>query len=430
MPSNRIYDNMSVMRKCVLITNPTVSAKTNGLPYVLGQDTNGAQFNIYLGYLPPNVSLSQIKQGQNWWIERKTTEWTLLYSVGEFNPYSYSLFNSTKNWSPSSTALEYVPIVYDKVVNSVSSSMGSIVSDPTTGVISVPIPGLYDVTVSARTTSTGRSNSTPGYYGSFFDTTTQLATNAFTAYVVNIGTKLEANGISRNGGNSIVFENQGTYNIQFSAQLLNKSNSISNVGIWLREGNLITNPAPLSDTDDIKNSAGTVAVTAKHGNIWGQTIVSWNYVQTFNSNDFIQLIFATDTGSSQVGFETLNSPYILTPNVTTTGSLTTPDSPSLILTVQEAGTLQGSNGQLGLQIVQPKYPTENSTILSGPWSSPTTGTSSSDAIPIVQQTATLVLTKENLSFYPQAAWGGSSTDISINDPTNTYLSVAYRGPVA
>ena len=102
-----------------------------------------------------------------------------------------------------------------------------------------------------------------------------------------------------------------------------------------------------------------------------------------------------------------------------------PISPAVIVTVQEAGAYQGANGQIGLQLLQPN----SKTAINGPWSSPSTGTDTDDAIPVVQQNATLALTKENLSFYSQAAWGGHSTDISVNDPSNTYLIVAYRGPV-
>ena len=405
MAYNNIFDTTSYVRKCTLMTNPTTN-RINGAPTALGSDNRGSQINIDLSYLPPGVVLSQIKQGQKWWVEKRTTAWVLYLYVGEFNPYSYALFNSTKDWVPSSTALTYTPIIYDKVINSVASSMGSIISDPTTGLVSVPIPGLYDVTVSARTTAAGRFNSTSGYYGSFYDDTNQTAAAANTAYTMQIGhTDPTSNGVSISSGQKILFSSPGTYNLQFSAQFINTDTSASasrEVTIWLRNSN--------DSSGDIAYSSGVFSVPNRHTGNDGSIIASWNYIINVSAGDFIRLMWSTTNTSISLA--------------TTTPAIG-PISPAVIVTVQEAGAYQGANGQIGLQLLQPN----SKTAINGPWSSPSTGTDTDDAIPVVQQNATLALTKENLSFYSQAAWGGHSTDISVNDPSNTYLIVAYRGPV-
>lgn len=238
MAYNNIFDTTSYVRKCTLLTDPTTN-RINGAPTALGSDNRGSQINIDLSYLPPGVVLNQIKQGQKWWVEKRTTSWVLYLYVGEFNPYSYSMFTSTSTWVPDVAALSYNTIVYDTPSVVIPSSMGPIISDPTSGTLSVPIPGLYDVTASAQVQS---------------KTKTQ---------------------------------------------------------------------------------------------------------------------------------------------------------------------------QLGLKIVQPS----SGFAECGHWSSLGSGTGSSDAYPIAQQSSTIPLTEGNLSFYVKAAWSGSSINISTSDTSKTYLSIVYRGPV-
>lgn len=495
MAYNKIFDTTSYVRKCTLMTAPTENRMT-GAPAILGSDVRGSQLNIDLSYLPPGVVLSQIKQGQQWWVEKRTTAWVLYLYVGEFNPYNYTMFNSTKNWTANDSALTYNKVIYDQVTSSVASSMGSIVSDPTTGVISVPIPGLYDVTASVRTKSNGKNNSTSSYYGSFYDTTIQEAA-INTATTVNINTTVEANGVSiTNSGKTIAFANAGTYNIQFSAQFINTDTGASSsreVSMWLRKnGN--------TSSYDIPDSNGVFSVINNHGGKDGSYLAGWNYIVTVADGDFIRLMWATTNASiSLKTFTPANGP----------------ESPAVILTVQEAATLQGNAGQIGLQIAQNNYQNNTSAIsysltsalgdgtnivytsdsillvnpfsigqkvtitgftpngynitnttitaiggssgswtftvvgtvvgkssgtgtiivnptnikLNGAWSSPTTGSSSSDAYPIAQISSTLALTESNLSFNINAAWGGSPVDIAISDHSSTYLTVAYRGPV-
>jgi len=155
-----MYDNKSLVRKVTLTTEPYIDSKTE-LVYARSFDSHGSQFNISLSYLPPGVVLTQIKQGQSWWIEKRTNSWNLMSYVGEFNPYSYALFNSTKTWSPSALALSTSTIIYDTIVSFSSSSSGSILSDPTSGSINVPIPGIYDIFASAGLSS-GYKSSTSG----------------------------------------------------------------------------------------------------------------------------------------------------------------------------------------------------------------------------------------------------------------------------
>jgi hypothetical protein len=85
----------------------------------------------------------------------------------------------------------------------------------------------------------------------------------------------------------VVFDVAGYYNIQFSAQLLNFTTSDDNVTFWWRQNGA-----------DIAYSAGVQAVPSKHGSSAGAAIVSWNLVIPVQANDYVQLLFASESGNT------------------------------------------------------------------------------------------------------------------------------------
>ena len=85
----------------------------------------------------------------------------------------------------------------------------------------------------------------------------------------------------------IVFGTAGIYNIQFSVQMLTYDNTIDNVTLWWRKNGV-----------DIPYSAGVATVPAIHGGKPGTAIISWNLVEPVNAGDYIQLLFASDTGNT------------------------------------------------------------------------------------------------------------------------------------
>ena len=85
----------------------------------------------------------------------------------------------------------------------------------------------------------------------------------------------------------IVFATAGIYNIQFSVQMVNYDGTIDNITLWFRQNGT-----------DIPYSAGIATVPAIHGGIAGTAIISWNLVQPVNAGDYIQLLFASDTGNT------------------------------------------------------------------------------------------------------------------------------------
>lgn len=150
-------------------------------------------------------------------------------------------------------------------------------------------------------------------YGSFYDTTTQSAA-ALTIKAITFDSTELSYGVSIGTPTSrFVVARAGIYNIQFSAEISNPSAAIDDVTIWLRQNGV-----------DLTNSAGIVGSPPKHGAINGHTIIGWNYLLQAAANDYFELYWITDNGTTQ----------ILTYPASTVAPIH-PQAPSMILTVQQ-----------------------------------------------------------------------------------------------
>ena len=149
------------------------------------------------------------------------------------------------------------------------------------------------------------------YYGAFQDTTDQTIASTTTAYVVNIGTVDESNGVTIVSGTRITYANAGTYALTYSIQLESANSSIHDADIWVRK-----NGTDLADT----NSQFSVA--NKHGSINGHLIAVCNYVFTLAAGDYLELAWAaTSTDISIQTYPAQTSPTRpLTPGVIVTTS--------------------------------------------------------------------------------------------------------------
>ena len=150
-------------------------------------------------------------------------------------------------------------------------------------------------------------------YGSFYDTTTQSAA-ALTIKPITFNSTELSYGVSIGTPTSrFVVAKAGIYNIQFSAEISNPSAAIDDVTIWLRQNGV-----------DLTNSAGIVGSPPKHGAINGHTVIGWNYILQAAANDYFELYWITDNGTTQ----------ILTYPASTVAPIH-PQAPSMILTVQQ-----------------------------------------------------------------------------------------------
>ena len=148
---------------------------------------------------------------------------------------------------------------------------------------------------------------TPARWGSFFDTTTQMAAAINTAYAMTFDNTDLSFGVYRGATTSQIFvTNPGIYNIQFSAQLDNTSGGNHLVYIWMRVNGV-----------DVPNSAGELRLKGNDGEL----IASWNFFENLKAGDYFQLMWSVSDTAVQITARAAAAPV--------------PAIPSVILTVQE-----------------------------------------------------------------------------------------------
>ena len=161
-------------------------------------------------------------------------------------------------------------------------------------------------------------------YGSFYDSSDQVALAENTAYAIPLGTTAEAIGTSIVDGTKIKVDYEGVYNIQFSLQLHNRGGAGSGtvVQIWLRRNGI-----------DVVDSATKIDVDTNSP--W--QVPAWNFMLSLNANDYVELIWSTNNVSIAIEANTATSPA--------------PAIPSTILTIQQVMYTQqgytGSQGNIG-----------------------------------------------------------------------------------
>lgn len=118
-----------------------------------------------------------------------------------------------------------------------------------------------------------------GFYGSFYDTTTQTALAINTAYAMKLNTVAESNQISVLNNTRITFKNRGTYNIQFSAQFTQSSGSDHFVWIWLRKNG--TNVPYSTSKISVKGSKS-------------ELVAAWNFIVSVLAGDYVEIMWAVE----------------------------------------------------------------------------------------------------------------------------------------
>lgn len=180
------------------------------------------------------------------------------------------------------------------------------------------IIGTEIITYTGKT-ATSFTGITRGAYGSTKsahtagDTVTeaQSLSSPTTSTAVALLQTTTSNQVSLNATDKtkVVFEVDGTYNIQFSVQMVSFDGTIDNVTLWFRKNGI-----------DIPYSAGVATIPAIHGGVAGTAIISWNLVESFNAGDYLQLYFASATGNTVCATYAPGTAPV------------TPASPSVILT--------------------------------------------------------------------------------------------------
>ncbi len=111
-------------------------------------------------------------------------------------------------------------------------------------------------------TITAGKNGVLGYWGSFYDTTTQTVTSTTQAYIIGLNSSDPDNdGVVVTEGSKIYPTTPGVYNISFSVQVSNSDTQINDASFWYRKNGT-----------DLPYSASILSIPNKHGGVNGRII--------------------------------------------------------------------------------------------------------------------------------------------------------------
>ena len=145
----------------------------------------------------------------------------------------------------------------------------------------------------------------PGYWGSFWDSTSQVAALANTAYAIKLRqVDTASRGIKIISNERITFDHPGIYSITFSIQFSNTDNSIHDTDIWLRKNGV-----------DVPASDSRFSVIARRGSVDGNLIGCVNFVLGVTTNDYFELIWATSNVAAYIHAETAQTSPFAHPSI-------------------------------------------------------------------------------------------------------------------
>jgi hypothetical protein len=128
-------------------------------------------------------------------------------------------------------------------------------------------------------------------YGSFSNNTDQTAPSVGSTAVVVYDTTEESNGVFLSNSSRLNVRNAGTYNVQFSLQLVNKDNAPQYADIWFR----------VNGTDVPRSASRFDIPERKSASDWSHVIGTVNIFLDMNANDYVEI--AGTTSSTLIGLE-------------------------------------------------------------------------------------------------------------------------------
>lgn len=141
-------------------------------------------------------------------------------------------------------------------------------------------------------------------YGSFYDTTTQVATVINTATAITFNNTDLSNGVVLSTTSRVMVDTPGIYNFDTSFQLDKTAGGTGLFYLWFRLNGV-----------DVPDSASQIRIQGNNAEVFS----SLNYFFNLNAGDYVELIFSVDDLSVQILAETAVAPH--------------PGIPSIILTV-------------------------------------------------------------------------------------------------
>lgn len=134
------------------------------------------------------------------------------------------------------------------------------------------------------------SSAQGGYFGNFYDTTTQTNTDPTQPQIMTLNSGA-GYGFSVQSGSKITAQYPGYYNLMFSAQLNKTGGGQADLDIWIRTGSSggAASDVPWSNTRvTMPSSAGSKLVAA------------WNFIVQLDAGDFVQLAWFCSDATMQI----------------------------------------------------------------------------------------------------------------------------------
>jgi hypothetical protein len=145
----------------------------------------------------------------------------------------------------------------------------------------------------------------PGYWGSFWDSTSQVAALANTAYAIKLrDVDTASRGIKIISNERITVDHAGIYSVTFSIQFSNTDNSIHDINVWLRKNGV-----------DVPASDSRFSVIARHGSVDGNVIGCVNFVLGVTTNDYLELMWATSNVAAYIHAEAAQTSPFAHPSI-------------------------------------------------------------------------------------------------------------------
>lgn len=155
-------------------------------------------------------------------------------------------------------------------------------------------------------------------YGEFVATGTQAAAVANTPEIIDLTGTSYALEMYYQPGDGVHVEQEGIYELAFSAQLTNSDSQEHDAGIWLRRSSV-----------DVANTARFVTVPKAHGGGDGKAVLAASFFVEMAAGDYVELWWAA--GATTVALDTIAASSL---------PFTHPTSPAMVVTVAFVSNLE------------------------------------------------------------------------------------------
>ena len=136
----------------------------------------------------------------------------------------------------------------------------------------------------------------PGYWGSFWDTTSQTATANTPTTILLRKNDLDNRGVKVISGSRITVDHPGVYSFTFSIQFSNTDAQIHDINVWLRKNDS-------GASGDVADSDSKFSIISSHGGTPGNVIGTVNFILKLAAADYIELIWATSNANAYIHAE-------------------------------------------------------------------------------------------------------------------------------